>query len=155
MHFIHPKQNICLMYFTYCIWIFIILTPRPPHLVSPRFSLVCLCIFLFLCLQGSTESCNTNEEEDMKGRRGTRTFFSLFCMLAALWHSNSYICGPSPRFFCRCSNIKLSEYNRKLLTNQLTSHNSRILLRNQTWVCGDSRGFVGKGRKIMCRFSSF
>lgn len=100
---------------------------KPPTFI-PELNFRChdLCIYflptfhwfvcVFLRLQGSTESCNTTEEEDMKGRRGTQTF-SLFCMLAALWHSNSHICGPSPRF-CHFSNIKLSKCNRKLLINQ-------------------------------------
>uniref|UniRef100_A0AAR2KYM8 calcium/calmodulin-dependent protein kinase n=1 Tax=Pygocentrus nattereri TaxID=42514 RepID=A0AAR2KYM8_PYGNA len=35
-------------------------------------------------LEGSTESCNTNEEEDMKGRKGTQPFF-FPCMPPAMW----------------------------------------------------------------------
>uniref|UniRef100_A0A673K8L2 calcium/calmodulin-dependent protein kinase n=1 Tax=Sinocyclocheilus rhinocerous TaxID=307959 RepID=A0A673K8L2_9TELE len=46
---------------------------------------VCLCF----CPQGSTESCNTNEEEDMKGRKGTQIFSPLLCMPPALWRCSS------------------------------------------------------------------
>uniref|UniRef100_A0A672LWB7 calcium/calmodulin-dependent protein kinase n=1 Tax=Sinocyclocheilus grahami TaxID=75366 RepID=A0A672LWB7_SINGR len=46
-------------------------------------------------LKGSTESCNTNEEEDMKGRKGTQIFSPLLCMPPALWHCSSQ-CSPVP-----------------------------------------------------------
>uniref|UniRef100_A0A8C2KUN9 calcium/calmodulin-dependent protein kinase n=1 Tax=Cyprinus carpio TaxID=7962 RepID=A0A8C2KUN9_CYPCA len=46
-------------------------------------------VFLYICLQGSTESCNTNEEEDMKGRKGTQIFSPLLCMPPALWGCSS------------------------------------------------------------------
>lgn len=57
----------------------------------------------FLCLvlviisvtyspQGSTESCNTNEEEDMKGRKGTQAFSPLFSMPPALWPHHDECC---------------------------------------------------------------
>uniref|UniRef100_A0A8C2KXM7 calcium/calmodulin-dependent protein kinase n=1 Tax=Cyprinus carpio TaxID=7962 RepID=A0A8C2KXM7_CYPCA len=50
-------------------------TPMVPHLHSVFF--------------GSTESCNTNEEEDMKGRKGTQIFSPLLCMPPALWGCSS------------------------------------------------------------------
>uniref|UniRef100_A0A8C2ANZ0 calcium/calmodulin-dependent protein kinase n=1 Tax=Cyprinus carpio TaxID=7962 RepID=A0A8C2ANZ0_CYPCA len=40
---------------------------------------------------GSTESCNTNEEEDMKGRKGTQIFSPLLCMPPALWRCSSQL----------------------------------------------------------------
>uniref|UniRef100_A0A8C1EKC6 calcium/calmodulin-dependent protein kinase n=1 Tax=Cyprinus carpio carpio TaxID=630221 RepID=A0A8C1EKC6_CYPCA len=54
-------------------------------------------VFLYICLQGSTESCNTNEEEDMKGRKGTQIFSPLLCMPPALW-------GCSSQCSCQKSN---------------------------------------------------
>uniref|UniRef100_A0A8C1N5Z1 calcium/calmodulin-dependent protein kinase n=1 Tax=Cyprinus carpio TaxID=7962 RepID=A0A8C1N5Z1_CYPCA len=47
--------------------------------------------------KGSTESCNTNEEEDMKGRKGTQIFSPLLCMPPALW-------GCSSQCSCQKSN---------------------------------------------------
>uniref|UniRef100_A0A8C2L820 calcium/calmodulin-dependent protein kinase n=1 Tax=Cyprinus carpio TaxID=7962 RepID=A0A8C2L820_CYPCA len=61
------------------------------------------CMFfvcLYFCPQGSTESCNTNEEEDMKGRKGTQIFSPLLCMPPALWRCSSQCScqksNPSP-----------------------------------------------------------
>ncbi|KAK3529613.1 hypothetical protein QTP70_032026 [Hemibagrus guttatus] len=42
--------------------------------------------------KGSTESCNTNEEEDMKGRKGTQAFSPLFSMPPALWPHHDECC---------------------------------------------------------------
>uniref|UniRef100_A0A671MPK2 calcium/calmodulin-dependent protein kinase n=1 Tax=Sinocyclocheilus anshuiensis TaxID=1608454 RepID=A0A671MPK2_9TELE len=45
-------------------------------------------------------SCNTNEEEDMKGRKGTQIFSPLLCMPPALWRCSSQCScqksNPSP-----------------------------------------------------------
>lgn len=38
------------------------------------------CFVFFVSLQGSMESCNTTEEEDMKGRKGTLSTFHVICM---------------------------------------------------------------------------
>uniref|UniRef100_A0A8B9KFT7 calcium/calmodulin-dependent protein kinase n=1 Tax=Astyanax mexicanus TaxID=7994 RepID=A0A8B9KFT7_ASTMX len=52
--------------------------PMVPHL-----SLFPHCCFTHL---GSTESCNTTEEEDMKGRKGTLSTLHVFCMFfSSLW----------------------------------------------------------------------
>uniref|UniRef100_A0A673LR15 calcium/calmodulin-dependent protein kinase n=1 Tax=Sinocyclocheilus rhinocerous TaxID=307959 RepID=A0A673LR15_9TELE len=45
--------------------------------------------------KGSTESCTTNEEEDMKGRKGTQIFSPLLCMPPALLCDlKTGICDP-------------------------------------------------------------
>uniref|UniRef100_A0A8C1RJB7 calcium/calmodulin-dependent protein kinase n=1 Tax=Cyprinus carpio TaxID=7962 RepID=A0A8C1RJB7_CYPCA len=70
---------------------------------------------LHLTLFGSTESCNTNEEEDMKGRKGTQIFSPLLCMPPALWRCSSQCScqksNPSPVRSHQCSQeiIKITE----------------------------------------------
>uniref|UniRef100_A0A8C2QBA6 calcium/calmodulin-dependent protein kinase n=1 Tax=Cyprinus carpio TaxID=7962 RepID=A0A8C2QBA6_CYPCA len=65
--------------------------------------------------KGSTESCNTNEEEDMKGRKGTQIFSPLLCMPPALWRCSSQCScqksNPSPVRSHQCSQeiIKITE----------------------------------------------
>uniref|UniRef100_A0A673LT69 calcium/calmodulin-dependent protein kinase n=1 Tax=Sinocyclocheilus rhinocerous TaxID=307959 RepID=A0A673LT69_9TELE len=58
---------------------------------GPNSVLFVLYVFvcLYFCPQGSTESCTTNEEEDMKGRKGTQIFSPLLCMPPALWRCSS------------------------------------------------------------------
>uniref|UniRef100_A0A673LKQ1 calcium/calmodulin-dependent protein kinase n=1 Tax=Sinocyclocheilus rhinocerous TaxID=307959 RepID=A0A673LKQ1_9TELE len=76
-------------------------TPMVPH--------------LHLTLFGSTESCTTNEEEDMKGRKGTQIFSPLLCMPPALWRCSSQCScqksNPSPVRSHQCSQeiIKITE----------------------------------------------
>uniref|UniRef100_A0A673LL94 calcium/calmodulin-dependent protein kinase n=1 Tax=Sinocyclocheilus rhinocerous TaxID=307959 RepID=A0A673LL94_9TELE len=69
---------------------------------GPNSVLFVLYVFvcLYFCPQGSTESCTTNEEEDMKGRKGTQIFSPLLCMPPALWRCSSQCScqksNPSP-----------------------------------------------------------
>lgn len=97
--------------------------------------------FVCFCPQGSTESCNTTEEEDMKGRKGTQIFSPVLCMPSALWRSSS-------RCSCQKSNpsplrtLPVLQYQKSLWFNNihLTSVNSR--LKYETWGCGDNWDFV-------------
>ena len=48
---------------------------------------VLIWLFLSVCAQqGSTESNATNDEEEMKGRKGTRLIFSLFSSTLSVSH---------------------------------------------------------------------
>uniref|UniRef100_A0A8B9KNW2 calcium/calmodulin-dependent protein kinase n=1 Tax=Astyanax mexicanus TaxID=7994 RepID=A0A8B9KNW2_ASTMX len=81
--------------------------------------------------KGSTESCNTNEEEDMKGRKGTQPLLSsFFCMPPVLRPRGSQCC---------CDNGNLSP-RQALLLQSFQLQTLRFLVHDKKRMAWNSSG---------------
>uniref|UniRef100_A0A674NKM5 calcium/calmodulin-dependent protein kinase n=1 Tax=Takifugu rubripes TaxID=31033 RepID=A0A674NKM5_TAKRU len=80
-HYTHQEENLVLLLFCLLKEAFCLPGSRPPFSCASTHSLLLVSIF-----QGSTESCNNTEEEELKGRKGK-------VQLPSLLHAKSYVLG--------------------------------------------------------------